>query len=256
MLTGGDFNLPGIDWTSYSVLSHKDVQLSTTLIDCILENCLSQAIKYPTRGQNILDLIFTSIPTCSPMKYMFQVLAMIMMQSFFKLNLKPRLFKGNDHFTYLYKKADISALDNELDQLVQEFSTRDPTNFSVDENWLFCSSKLKAAIDKWVPKKQVKSHRRLPWITRQIKRMMRKRERLFKMARRSKRASHWQSYKKYRKLVKRQIHLAHSNYVNDVIGSSLEVGDGKAFWNYIKLQRTESIGIPPRRVGDNVFNSN
>ena len=86
--------------------------------------------------------------------------------------------------------------------------------------------------------------------------MMRKRERLFKMARRFKRASHWQSYKKYRNLVKRQIHLAHSNYVNDVIGSSLEVGDGKAFWNYIKLQRTESIGIPPLRVGDKVFDSN
>ena len=28
--------------------------------------------------------------------------------------------------------------------------------------------KLKAAIDKWVPKKQVKSHRRPPWIARQI----------------------------------------------------------------------------------------
>ena len=76
------------------------------------------------------------------------------------------------------------------------------------------------------------------------------------MARRSKRASHWQSYKKYRNLVKRQIHLAHSNYFDDVIGSSLEVGDGKALWNYIKLQRTESIGIPPLRVGDNVFYSN
>ena len=159
---------------------------------------------------------------------------------FFELNFKPRLLKGNDHFPYLYKKADISGLDNELNQLVQEFSTRDPTNFSVDENWLFFSSKLKAAIDKWVPKKQVKSHRRLPWITRQIKRMMRKRERLFKLTRSSKRALHWQSYKKYRSFVKRQIHLAHSNYVNDVIGGSLEVGDGKAFWNYIKLQRTET----------------
>ena len=30
-------------------------------------------------------------------------------------------------------------------------------NFSVDENWLFFTSKLKAAIEKWVPKKQVKS---------------------------------------------------------------------------------------------------
>ena len=48
----------------------------------------------------------------------------------------------------------------------------------------------------------------------------------------------------------------HNSYVNEVFGGSLEVGDGKAFWNYIKLQRTESIGIPPLQVGDKVFYSN
>ena len=210
----------------------------------------------PTRGQNILDLMFTSNPNLLSNELHAPSLSHDHDAVFLELIFKPRLFKGNDHFTYLYKKADISGLDNELNQIVQEFSTRDPTNFSVDENWLFFSSKLKAAIDKWVPKKQVKSHRRLPWITRQIKRMMRKRERLFKLARSSKRALHWQLYKKYRNFVKRQIHLAHSNYVNEVIGGSLKIGDGKAFWNYIKLQRTESIGIPPLQVGDNVFDSN
>ena len=92
------------------------------------------------------------------MNYMPQVLSHDHDAVFFELNFKPRLFKGNGHFTYMYKKADISGLDNELNQLFQEFSTRDSTNFSVDENWLFFSSKLKAAIDKWVPKKKVKAH--------------------------------------------------------------------------------------------------
>ena len=64
---------------------------------------------------------------------------------------------------------------------------------------------------------------------------MRKRERLFKKARGSKCAPHWQSNKKYGNLVKRQIYFAHSNYVNDIIGSSLEEGNGKLLWNYIKL---------------------
>ena len=48
----------------------------------------------------------------------------------------------------------------------------------------------------------------------------------------------------------------HNSYVNEAFGGSLEVNDGKAFWNYIKLQRTESIGIPPLQVGDKVFYSN
>ena len=46
----------------------------------------------------------------------------------------------------------------------------------------------------------------------------------------------------------KQINLAHSRYVNEVIGGSLEEGDGKAFWNYIKLNRTDSIGVPLLKV--------
>ena len=86
--------------------------------------------------------------------------------------------------------------------------------------------------------------------------MMRKGEGLFKLARSSKHVLLWQSYKKYHNFVQRQIHLSHSNYVNEVIGGSLEVTDAKAFWNYIKLQPTESIGIPPLQVGVDAFDSN
>ena len=86
--------------------------------------------------------------------------------------------------------------------------------------------------------------------------MIRKRERLFKKARRSKLASHWQSYKSHRNLVKKQIQQAHESYVNEVIGGSLEEGNVKAFWNYVKLKRTESIGIPSLRDGDRVISSN
>lgn len=78
VLIGGDFNLPGIDWMSYSVLH---AQLSTTLIDCILGNCLSQVIKYPTRGKNILDLMITSNPNLLSNEVHVLVLTMIMMQS-------------------------------------------------------------------------------------------------------------------------------------------------------------------------------
>ena len=86
---------------------------------------------------------------------------------------------------------------------------------------------------------------------------MRKRERLFKKARKSKNATLWQAYKKYRNSVKKQIEIAHNKYVNEVIGGSLEDGDGKAFWTYIKLNRTDSIGVPPLKdENNNVIESN
>ena len=130
------------------------------------------------------------------------------------------------------------------------------SDFSVDENWNHFKLKLQQTIDKHVPLKQVKSNKNLPWITTQLKRVIRKRERLFKKARRSKRASHWQCYKSYRNLVKKQIQQAHESYVNEVVGGSLEEGNAKSFWNYIKLKRTESIGIPPQRDSNRLISSN
>ena len=152
----------------------------------------------------------------------------------------------------------MNDLEEELEQLTDEFMARNPNEYTVDENWSFFKSRLKQATNNHVPQKRVKSSRRLPRITTTIRRMMRKRARLFKKARtrRSKRAIHWQIYKKHRNAVKKQIDLAHSRYVNEVISGSLEEGDGKAFWNYIKLNRTDTIGVPPLKVENKVVDSN
>ena len=100
---------------------------------------------------------------------------------------------------------------------MSDFTQGDHSEHTVDENWGFFRSRLKQAADKHIPKKQVKPNRRLPWITIPIRRLIRKRERLFKKARKSKNAAHWQTYKKHRISVKKQIELAHSKYVNEVI---------------------------------------
>ena len=44
--------------------------------------------------------------------------------------------------------------------------------------------------------------------------------------------------------------------MNEVIGGSLEEGDGKAFWNYIKLNRTDSIGVSQLKFENKVVDSN
>jgi len=151
----------------------------------------------------------------------------------------------------------MDKLEEEINNAAHEFCTKQNIpDYSVDENWNYFKLLLHQAIDKHVPQKQVKSNRKLPWITTQLKRMICKRERLFKKARRSKLASHWQVYKSYRNLVKKQIQQAHERYVNEVIGGGLEEGNAKSFWNYVKLKRTESIGIPPLRDGDRVISSN
>ena len=52
----GDFNLPSINWINF-VPVYSDVMFEQFL-DCVLSNSLNQIVKFPTRLNNILDLIF------------------------------------------------------------------------------------------------------------------------------------------------------------------------------------------------------
>ena len=214
-------------------------------------------VKKPTRGKNILDLIITSNPnivsnethTSSPSHDHDAV--------FFEMDIRPKHDLKPDYFTYLFSKADMENLELEINLFTHEFCTsRHLADYSIDENWDYFKTNLLKFIENNVPLKRVKSKRKLPWITTELKRKIRKRERLYKKAKISKLASHWQIFKSYRNIVKRHIQQSHESYVNEVVGASLEEGNAKSFWNYIRLKRTESIGVPPLRDGDKMETTN
>ena len=45
---------------------------------------------------------------------------------------------------------------------------------------------------------------------------------------------------------------AHNSYLDNVIGESLQ-DNPKRFWSYVKLARTENIGVPTLRQGESLF---
>lgn len=55
----GDFNLPDIDW---STGNPKLVSAKSTLMDMFTDLSCSQFIRTPTRGSNVLDLLFCNNP--------------------------------------------------------------------------------------------------------------------------------------------------------------------------------------------------
>ena len=62
-LLGGDFNLPHIDWETSSVNGHQiPRRVNEEFINMQNDLALEQMVLFPTRGQNILDLLFTSHP--------------------------------------------------------------------------------------------------------------------------------------------------------------------------------------------------
>ena len=59
MVISGDFNLPDILWDSIHSASGVN---EPAFIETILDHLLTQLNKKPTRGNNILELVITSVP--------------------------------------------------------------------------------------------------------------------------------------------------------------------------------------------------
>ena len=109
-------------------------------------------------------------------------------------------------------------------------------------------------MDLTIPSKITKGTRHLPWISVQIKRLMRKRDKSYRKARRPDRPNYWSAFRKHRNFVAKIVAKAHRNYLNNTSGNSLTVNP-KTFWNYVKLKRTENLGIPTLRNNNRMFTS-
>ena len=55
--------------------------------------------------------------------------------------------------------------------------------------------------------------------------------------------SDWTKYKQHKSINQKQVRQAHWNYVNAILNKSLEQGNNKPFWKYIKARCTDNIGV-------------
>ena len=93
----------------------------------------------------------------------------------------------------------------------------------------------------------------LPWITNEITRNVRKRYRFFLRARKSNSNTDWSNVRKFTNSFAKLI-TSHKNYINNIIGSNL-VENPKCFWSYVRLKRTDNIGVPTLKTGTKMCNS-
>ena len=126
---------------------------------------------------------------------------------------------------------------------MHDFLSSNPDTNSVDTNWEKLGDSLSKIVDENVPSNMTKGKYNLPWITPEMKHKMRKRDRKFSKTRKSKNSSDWNDYRSYRNYVTKSVPKAHHDYVNDVIDKNISENP-KSFWSYIKLTKTENLGIP------------
>ena len=109
----GDFNLPDIDWKSYSSATPDN----QTFVDLMLDNDLIQIIDFPTAASGILDLIFISkdidVSSCkigyesiNLLSNHFSILTQLSIPNFQSLYMQP----GKPDASFSYCNSDFDKL--------------------------------------------------------------------------------------------------------------------------------------------------
>ena len=91
----------------------------------------------------------------------------------------------NPRKIFLYKRANMGGLHDHMGQFKDFFLSADHSSMAVNDMWVTFKSEFIAAVERFIPSKLTKTKYSLPWINNSIKRLIRKRERLYLCARKS-----------------------------------------------------------------------
>ena len=195
----------------------------------------------PTRDNALLDLVFTTNPTLLRNSKSVPGIAdhaMIVTD----IDTKPMTVKQPKRKCYLFSKANWESMNTACTELSGKIHDMLIEGKSVDELWNFFRDHLKNKIDLFIPSRMRGGHLRSPWINRNIKRMLKKKQRLFIQARKTRQ---WDNYKNFQRECKRTIRRAEWAHVNTIIEEGLKQKNSKPFWRYIKSKRQDNVGIAP-----------
>ena len=203
----------------------------------------------PTRQDNILDLVFTNNPSLVKSSYSIPGIsdhAMVVTDC----DIKPIYNKQNPRKVYLFSKANWEEIYSACERLSLKIQNMINMKDSIEHIWTTFKSEIQSAMDTFIPSKTFKKNNTVPWFNRKLKKMCRRKARLYKHAKKSKQ---WMEFKQYQKLCKKEFKQAEIDYINKTIQDGFENNNCKPFWRYIKAKKQDNIGVAPLKRKGNLF---
>ena len=125
---------------------------------------------------------------------------------------------------------------------------------SIESDWNSFKNAISETMDRNIPKKTVKSKADTPWMTNKIKRMIRKKKRLYKKAKKCSNKSDSKTFHDYRKSVRNLLHTEYYKYINNLLEPEND-SSSKSFWKYIKSRKQDSVSIRTLKDNGNIAES-
>ena len=252
----GDFNLPKLQWPDCEPLIKPDCffkQVYDYFIEILDDNNLTQVVTQPTRLNNTLDLFLTTKPTLIKEVKCQPCLADHDMVSAESL-LKPTTHKQKPRKTFIFKKADWPALKLKLKQFQESFIKSSPGK-SVEVLWHDFTSTLNKLCEECIPSKHILGKSSLPWITQEIKHLIKKSDSLYTQYKKKGDQTARDQFQALRQKIKKKIKTTYNGYLNDLLelSENNKTCDRKKLFSFLKNSRRDQEDIPPLKENDTLF---
>ena len=245
IVIAGDLNVPDINWDSKLVhpgSCHANTQ--NEFLELLEDFNIDQMVTEPTRQDNILDLVLLNHPRlCSGVEITAGISDHEAVTC--ELDFRPRKKRLPAREISMYHKADWSSLGNHMQQC-HNFIVENKEIMDANQLWNTFSDRLKDGIAKHVPTKKARTGNDKPWVTTKLRRLIKKRDRLFTRQKRNTNREVKEQYKEVKKVVQKEMRKAYWDYMESIVTPTTEAENAKCskkFWSYIKRCGEDSSDI-------------
>ena len=239
----GDTNVPDIDWTSDTVKGNRyPKDINQTFIDTKTDLGLSQAVNFATRDRSTLDIFLTNRPSliykCIGIPGISDHDTIPCIES----TIEARYQKPVKRQIFLWKQADWSAMDTEMRTFSELFHNSYTDTTDINTLWGSFRDKCIGLMKTHVPSKLTSQRFHQAWINRNIKRLSRRKKRLYIKAKKTGKTEDWENFRKIKKAIQKESRNTYNNYVSDMLTED-QKSNPKKFWRFIKNKRADSSGV-------------
>ena len=194
----GDFNLPGVDFGTFSV-DGADDSFAAQVFDCVMDNYWTQHVRHPTRFRgnqtpSCLDWIITDDPdVLEELNYSVPIGKSDHVCLSWLLSYNKLVSSAEKKFNYW--KADYTAIRAKFSSIdwVMEFDDK-----SVNDTWNQFSHIIADTVKEFVPLyKHFDRERKSPWISSETRKLIRKRRKAWSLYTMTRSAKSFVAYKKF-----------------------------------------------------------
>ena len=127
---------------------------------------------------------------------------------------------------------------------------------TVEQLWTDFTTTLDKLVQECIPAKLIRGKSSLPWITQEIKRLIRKRDSLYRKFKRSGDSDIKTKFQTLRQQIKKKIKDSYQAYLENLLGLNDEDSkcDSKKLFSFLKNSRCDQQGTPPLKH-DNILYS-